>query len=39
MTFPESDVELQMQVKGSLERILANVLPHEVTHTVMATIF
>ena len=39
MTFPESDVELQMQVKGSLERILANVLPHEVTHTVMATHF
>jgi hypothetical protein len=37
--FLERKIEMRMRLEGSLDRLLADTLPHEVTHTVMATHF
>jgi RNA polymerase sigma factor (sigma-70 family) len=39
MAFPDDGISLSMLLQGPLDRILADTLPHEVTHTVMATHF
>ena len=38
-TFDGGNVTAQMQVEGPLDRLLADVIPHEVTHLVMADHF
>ncbi|MBY0233277.1 MAG: hypothetical protein K2W96_28690 [Gemmataceae bacterium] len=37
--FPEGYLPMDMEVEGKMDRIVASVLPHEVTHTVMAHYF
>jgi RNA polymerase sigma factor (sigma-70 family) len=37
--FLERKIEMRMRLEGSLDRLLADTLPHEVTHTVLATHF
>jgi RNA polymerase sigma factor (sigma-70 family) len=39
LTFPKQKVVMTMLLEGTLDRILADALPHEVTHTVIATHF
>lgn len=36
---PEGYLPVRMEVEGKMDRIVASVLPHEVTHTVMAHYF